>query len=104
MDITATQIQSKKKVGRLKKTNEPVVEVITKGGLHLIVTKKEGKQHICATAPHRAVGRWIAEKKEPDIEWTELSKSDHLDVRAMSAVLPRWIEITEKFQAYYNKR
>lgn len=93
LNVTAVDIASKKKIGLLK--GRPVVELVLKGGLHMVVTKEDGgKTEILGTGPHRAVSRFIAEKNQPDIQWTELSKSNHLDPLAMASVLPEWIELT----------
>ena len=98
LNVTAKDIASKKKIGLLN--GHGVVEVVLKGGLHLIVTKQgDAKTSILGTGPHRAVARFIAEKNEPDLQWTEMSKSDHLDVHALASVLPYWTNMTNLFRS-----
>ena len=101
MNITEKMILSKKRVGTLH--NKPVVELITKGGLHLVVTEKDGQTEILGSGPHRAVSRYIAERKEPDLVYTELSKSDALDLASILSVVPRYQDLTEQLNALMRK-
>lgn len=72
MKISADQIESKKVAGKTKDGN-PIVYVITKGGLHAFFSKnKDGEIDTLSAAPHRAIAKWLAEKRSPDIEWSEL--------------------------------
>ena len=97
MDISKKQLAYKpKKVGELNGTS--IMELSTKGGLHLIVKAQGSGFSTLGTGPHRAVARHIAEGKEPDIVWTELSKSDHLDYEVMAPLLPKYLELTEAFR------
>ena len=101
MNISDKMILSKRRVGTLH--NKPVVELITKGGLHLVVTEKDGKTEIIGSGPHRAVSRYIAEKREPDLVYTELSKSDSLDLASILSVVPRYQDLTEQLNAMMNR-
>lgn len=91
--ITAAHIASKKLVG--KSGSADVHEVVTKGGLHLIVKRADGKSKILGTGPHRAIARHIASKNDPNLNITQLSKSDELDPRVFASQLPEWIRITD---------
>lgn len=94
MNIDAKQIDEKpKKVGHLN--GKPVFHMRTKGGLHILVMQKNGSYETLGTGPHRAVARHIAAKYEPEIVWSELSKSDHVDPEAYAMILPKYEEITE---------
>lgn len=57
-----------------------VVYVATHGGLHAFFCKdKEGNISAIGAAPHRAISRFLAEKKEPGIKWNEeFNKSENL--------------------------
>jgi hypothetical protein len=98
MDLNAKQIDEKpKKVGVLK--GKPVFHLRTKGGLHLLVTAAGTGYQTLGTGPHRAVARHIAQKHEPEIVWSELSKADHVDISTFALVLPKYEELTEAFRA-----
>src|SRR5882724_9673018 len=92
MDLTESQIKKKKRVGRIG--SNPVIEVMTKGGLYMIVTSKAGRPDTLAVGSHRAVARFIAGQKA-DITWTELSKADHVEIEHFASVLPKYEAITE---------
>jgi len=92
MNVPETQIAVKKTVGKID--GKPVRYVKTVGGLHLIA---DWKGQVLGAAPHRAVARHIASKKA-DIEWTELSKSDHIPVEAFAHILPEYEALTNEFR------
>lgn len=92
MDIPTEQIAYKKKVGKLD--GNPVIELATTGGLHLVVTARGGKVETLGTGPHRAVARHIAKKRQPEIQWTELAKADHVEEVYMTPVLPKYEALT----------
>lgn len=95
MDLSANQIKSKKRVGRIG--SNPVVEVMTKGGLHMIITARAGKPETLGVGSHRAVARFIAGQKA-DISWSELSKADHLAVEHFAHVLPKYEALTDEIR------
>lgn len=92
-NIPVNQIAYRKTVGKLD--GDAIVELATKGGLHLIVRAKRGKTETLGAGAHRAISRFIAEKREPNIQWTELSKSEHIPVEHFQHLLPRWEAITD---------
>lgn len=96
MDLKAEHIASKKKVGNLK--GKPVIELVTTGGLHLVVAAKNGSFETLGTGPHRAVARHIAMKRESEITWSELNKADHVDVSHFESLLPRYEQLTDEFR------
>jgi hypothetical protein len=98
MQIPTEQIEKKKKIGRLR--GEDVWHVKLKGGLH-IVAGPHGKIH--AFGPHRAVALHISKKKEPDIEFTELSKSDHINPADFQDIIPKYEELTDRARALQGK-
>lgn len=74
MKLTGPQIKSREIIGHLE--NRPVHMIESIGGLHLIVMMKNGNLETLGVGPHRAVAMFVAEKKEPDIVWSEyLTKS-----------------------------
>lgn len=94
MNLTAEQIDEKpKKVGDLK--GRPVFHLRTKGGLHVLVTPRGASFETLGTGPHRAVARHIAQKHEPDIIWSELSKADHVNPESFAMILPKYEELTD---------
>lgn len=94
MDIKKEHIASKKVVGKLDGKN--VFELATTGGLHLIIADKNGKPEAIGTGPHRAVSRYIAEKRNPEIQWTELSKADHIEPIFFQHLIPQYEELTDQ--------
>lgn len=97
MDITSDHIQSKKEIGLLK--GKPVIELITTGGLHLVVAAKDGKFETLGTGPHRAISRYIAKKREPDIEYNEMAKSeDTVSVITFVHRLPEFFQLTSRIR------
>jgi hypothetical protein len=65
-----------KKIGTLG--SEPVMELQTIGGLALVFLAKNGTTQILGVGSHKAIARHIALKENPDIQLTELSKSEDL--------------------------
>lgn len=85
IDVKPHHIASKRRIGS-RKTGEPVVEILLKGGLHLITTLENGKPKTIGAGPHRAVARWMAEKNDPDITIEELSKSEEITSAGYASV------------------
>lgn len=96
MQIKSDQVSYRKKVGRIG--NSPVMEIGLIGGLNLIVSTENGKTSILGTGPHRAVSRHIAKRRAPDIEWTEIQKSDHVEPEFFEALLPRYEALTDELR------
>jgi hypothetical protein len=94
MNLTPDHIESKKRIGTLG--NSPVFELTTTGGLHLVVAARGGKEaEVLGTGPHRAVARFIAKKRNKDLEISELSKADHIEPIYFEHLLPKYEEITD---------
>jgi hypothetical protein len=95
MNIPTSQVKSKKRVGTLH--SKPVVELQTSGGLYLLVCSEKGNEvNILGSGSHRSIARYIAEKKNPDLVITELSKSDHLELDSYIRILPKYEELTNQ--------
>jgi hypothetical protein len=92
--VTEKHIAMKKRIGSLD--GKPVVELMTSGGLYMVVTNKGGSLDILGTGPHRAVARYLAKKKEPTMEVTELSKSDWLDQTSIDSIAAKYERLTER--------
>jgi hypothetical protein len=72
MKITENQIQSRAVAGHTK-DGEPVVYVVTKGGLHACFKRnKEGDVETLSAAPHKAIAKWLAEQKSPGLTWDDV--------------------------------
>jgi hypothetical protein len=93
MQITQNEIEFKRKVG--KSGTRDIFHVKTRGGLH-VMARSDGT--VLGAGPHRAVARHLAQKFEPDAEWTELSKSDHVDFEVIEHLVPRYEKITEEMR------
>jgi len=96
MNVTERHIESKKRIGTLR--GQAVIEVKTTGGLYMVVCNKSGGIETLGTGPHRAVARFIAQKREPTLVVTELSKSDYLDEAAIRSVLAKYEQITDQLR------
>lgn len=65
-DISIRSIAGKDEEGR------PIVYIQTNGGLHAVFRKtKNDEIESLAAAPHIAIMKWLAEKKEPSIKWND---------------------------------
>lgn len=73
MRLDSKHIKKKEVVGILR--GNPVHMVETTGGLHLIFAMHDGRYEPIGTGPHKAVAMWMAEKKEPALQWSALKKS-----------------------------
>jgi hypothetical protein len=98
MKVPENQIELKKKVGQ--SNGKAITHIKTVGGLHLVI---DSKGSVLGSGPHRAVARKIATQFDPDIQWTELSKSEHVDLRAYEHLLPEWVDVTLAFRAAQGK-
>lgn len=94
MDIEPRHLAYKKTIGKVNSL--PVIEMATTGGLCVIVMPSGGSFETLAMAPHPAIARFMAEKRMPQVEWTELSKSEHVDPKLFEDFIPRYEAITER--------
>lgn len=95
--IPASEIKYKKKVG--SDGEDAVHEIATVGGLHLIVAARKRGTETLGIGSHRAVARYLAQKKAKSLQWTELSKSEHVEDRFIEHLLPKWSKITDRQRA-----
>lgn len=98
MQIDAKQLDGKpRRVGTY--ASRPVMEVRTKGGLHLIVSPRADKgPEVLGTGPHRAVARAVA-LKHHKIEWNDLTKGDWIDPIHYQFLMPQYEELRTRFRA-----
>jgi hypothetical protein len=73
--LSSEHIQEKRQAGKTK-DGQPILYVLTKGGLHAFFVKSGDGIESIGAAPHRAVAEWIAEKKSPGLEWDQKFKDD----------------------------
>ncbi len=74
------------------------MEVVTKGGYHILVAPKGNTFETLGVGPHRAVARHIATKHHKSIKWTELSKGDWIAPEDYEHLIPKYEAITEAFR------
>jgi len=77
--------------------SNPVIELMTKGGLHMIITARGGKFETLGVGSHRAVARHIASQKA-DVVWTELSKADYVPPEDYTLLLTTYEAMTEQIR------
>lgn len=97
-EIPQDQIEIKKKIGKAK--GKDLWYVKARGGYH-VVHKSDGE--IIGAGNHPAVARYIAEQHEPDLMWTELSKSDHYAYEDFAHLVPEAVELTGAFRKAQGK-
>jgi len=100
MNIDRKQIDPKfppRKIGLLK--GRAVMHVRTKGGYHIVAAPKGTAFETLGAGHHWVVAQHLAGRREPDIMWTELSKADHVDIRAYEYLLPEAEALTERLRS-----
>lgn len=104
MQLQAKHLASKKQVGTLK--GKPVFHLETTGGLNLFITADGagGNAKVLSTGPVRAVARYIAEKREPDLILNELSKSEEMDPYTFLSVVPQYEAITDAIRLKWGSK
>ncbi len=100
LKLEPVHIAQKKKIGKVG--SNPVFEVLTSGGLWVHILGKGAGFDILSTGPHKAVARYIAEQKEPNLEWTELSKSEWVPFEDYAHLIPKYMEMTDELRARHN--
>lgn len=90
MNISQEEVEFKKAVGKAR--GKTLYHLKTRGGLHIIGL--EGGE-ILGTGSHKGIARHIARKTEPDVVWTELSKSEHIDPQDFEHLIPQYEELTQ---------
>ena len=99
MNIPAKEVVYKKRIGNLK--GSPVYSVGTIGGLHLVISSDGGRFEPIGVSPHPAMSRFIAKKKNPEIEYDCLEKSDQ-DCGYFTDLLLEYEELTDQVREAYN--
>lgn len=92
--IRPQEIETKKQIGTLK--GRPVFEVALKGGLHIVCAALQAGVKYLGAGPHRAVARWLAKKKEPELKVTELAKSDHIEPQFFAHLVPQYEQLVDR--------
>lgn len=98
--LTPEHVASKKRIGNLK--DAPIFEILTTGGLYMNILGKGAGFEVISTGPHRAIARFIAEQRYPNVIWTELSKSDWVDPRDFMPLVPKYQELTSRLRALHG--
>lgn len=88
--------QPSKKIGKLGK--DPVYYSLSKGGWHIITTVGVNGKRTIGLGGHKGLATLIASKQEPSIEFTELSKSDHVEYSALEPFVDKYEKILSDIQ------
>lgn len=96
--ITENQIAERKVAGASGQGN-PVVYIVSKGGLHAFFCKKDGEVHSLGAAPHRAIAMFLAEKHDPDLKWNKefVSKSSDETCDLTKSIANKFNEVRTMF-------
>lgn len=70
MRIDDKMIAEKKIVGKTA-GGDPVVMILTHGGLYAFFSKNDNGIETLGLAPHKAIAAWLAEKKAGSIKWKD---------------------------------
>ena len=95
INIKPEHVETKKIVGRLG-TNK-VFHILTTGGLHMIIVAKSVPETL-GLGSHRCISRHLAQKREPNIVWTDLEKADFIPLEFYQDQLPKYEALTEEFR------
>ena len=101
MNIELKHIASKRRIGTCK--GQPVVEILLKGGLHLVTTLQDGKPKTIGAGPHRAVARWMAQKNEPECSIEELSKDEQVSIAGCLSVEAEYQELVNRWNEMFGR-
>ncbi len=102
MQIQSQEIDYTEQIGTLD--GHPVMEIGLKGGLHIVCSKRGPKIDYLGVGPHRAVARFLAKKRKPDIKIDALAKSDWVDPSTFQHLVPRYEQMTDAFRAANARR
>lgn len=97
VSLDTKQLKDKpRKIGDLK--GDPVFQVETKGGLFLIMAKSTGRAKTLGAGPHPYTARHIAERDFPELNITELAKSEAPAPDLLRAQIQESLWLTRKIQ------
>lgn len=98
LSVDPVHIKYKKEIGKVN-TNK-VWEILTTGGLYMEILGKGAGFEVIGTGPHRGVARYIAEQRQPNLQWNEFAKGDYIDPIDFMFALPKYEAETDE----YNRR
>lgn len=101
MNLDAEQLSSKRIIGKSGGRN--VIELVTKGGWHLIVRADASGFQPIGAGSHKGIARFIAKKKDAELELDELSKAESIDDALLEPYIPFWESFTDKLIASSKK-
>lgn len=97
MNIKPNEIADKKRIGNIG--TKPVFKVSTVGGLHLVVSAGGGRDvEVLGAGSHPGIARHLARKKAPDIEFTDLAKSEDVDPRFFEDKIAEFEALTDELR------
>ncbi len=97
MQIRPQEIDYKKEIGTLNGSR--VMEIGLKGGYHIVCSVNGAKIDYLGVGPHRAVARYMAKKRKPDMQITELSKSEDVDPEHFQHQLDKFERLLARLNA-----
>lgn len=79
---------------------DPVLQLLTKGGWWVVGRNKDkGKFEILGAGSHKKIARAVARRQNENVVFTELSKSEHIDISLYESLLPDAEELTQKLRS-----
>lgn len=75
------------------------MEIGLKGGLHIVCAVLDKAIEYLGAGPHRAVARFLAKKKKPELTITDLAKSEHIDPSVFAHMVPRYETLVDRMNA-----
>lgn len=105
MKITPEQLDKskKKRIGRYK--GAPVWELVTKGGLNMILAEgPNGIKKMLSCGPHRGFARNLARQNHADFILEELSKADEeFNPETSKHLIPFYQDLTDRLDVKMNE-
>lgn len=101
LDIKPQHIARQNVVGHIK--GNPVTHIRTLGGLEILCWTNKGTPEVIAAAPHIGVSNFIAQKKHPDIVFTELKKSEAISPYFIESQADLWGQVTQHIVEAFNR-
>jgi len=91
LEITPEHIKEKKEIGRLR--NNKVFHILTTGGWNCIMVGS-AEPKLLGMGPHKMLAKYISQKMEPDIQFTELEKSEEVNLEYFKHLIPKYEALT----------
>lgn len=94
LDIDIKQLaEPPTKIGTVD--SKPVIYAKTKGGYHLVFKNTPKGYQTLGVGNSKCMAMHIAEKRDPDVQWSELSKSEAVDMTSYKYIIPEYEKLTD---------